>query len=249
MRYIALVVAYDGTDYGGSQRQANAPSVQGELETALAKLLGQPTAVTLAGRTDAGVHATGQCAAFAMSGRIPTERLPLALNGVLDKSIRILSAREVGEEFHPRFSARRRTYRYSIDDGAMPNPLLRRVATHLGRELDVPAMQEAAQEFVGCHDFVAWQSAGSPTSTTVRTVYRLTVKRRAGALGSRLIEFEIEADAFLYRMVRNIVGALLRVGLGELSKQDVRQLMEGRDRRKCPPPAAPQGLCLIRVKY
>lgn len=249
MRHIALVVAYDGTDFGGSQRQANARSVQGELEAALEKLFGQSTAVTLAGRTDAGVHATGQCAVFRTGARIPTERMPAALNGVLDRAIRVQSAREVDESFHPRFSARRRTYRYTIDDGPLPNPLLRRVAAHLRAELDVAAMVEAATVFMGRHDFAAWQSAGSPAGTTVRTVYRLKVRRRANVLGSRLIEFEIEADAFLYRMVRNIVGALIRVGQGELSRQDLQRLMEGRDRTKCPPPAPPQGLCLIRVKY
>ncbi|MBV9865945.1 MAG: tRNA pseudouridine(38-40) synthase TruA [Abitibacteriaceae bacterium] len=249
MRYIAFIVAYDGTDFCGSQRQSNGPSVQGELERALSVVLKHPAPVVLAGRTDSGVHATGQCGRFETENQIPAERVPLALNQVLDRAVRVLSAREVDGSFHPRFSAQSRRYRYLIDNAPIANPLLRQMAGHVRDALDVAAMQEATGAFIGQHDFAAWQSAGSPTSSTVRTVKKLEVRCRDDILGSSLVEVEIEADAFLYQMVRNIVGALLEVGQGKLKSENIQRLMAGRDRTKCPPPAPPQGLCLVEVKY
>jgi len=236
--------------FSGSQRQANADSVQGELERALAVVLKQETAVVLAGRTDAGVHAIGQCAKFETEHTIPVERVPAALNSVLDRGVRVLCAREVDEEFHPRYSARSRVYRYTVYGGEQGNPLIGEIATHEREVLEVEAMREAARAFIGEHDFAAWESAGSPSKRgTVRRVERLEISERPELLGSPLLEFEIEADAFLYRMVRNIIGALLEVGRGRLTPDDMERLMSGRDRTKCPPPAPPQGLCLVRVNY
>jgi len=249
MRYIACIVAYDGTEYAGFQRQKNGRSVQGELERALEVVLKHPAPIVMAGRTDRGVHATGQCCRFATTNRIPVDRVHLALNRVLDQAVRVLSAREVDESFHPRFSARSRVYRYTIDNGAIINPLTRRVAGHVLHKLDVTAMREAIPVFLGRHDFKAWQSAGSPAGSTLRTVKKLTVQRRRSQFGSALIEVEIEADAFLYQMVRNIVGALIKVGEGRLTAGGVRRLMEGLDRTQCPEPAPPQGLSLVQVKY
>ncbi|HVF11261.1 MAG TPA: tRNA pseudouridine(38-40) synthase TruA [Abditibacteriaceae bacterium] len=249
MRYIACIVAYDGTEYAGFQRQQNGRSVQGELERALEVVLKHSAPIVMAGRTDRGVHATGQYCRFATTNPIPAERVPLALNRVLDQAVRVLSAREVSESFHPRYSARSRIYRYTIDNGPIINPLLRRVAGHVMQKLDVTAMREAAPVFLGEQDFKAWQSAGSPAGSTVRTVKRLTVQRRRAVFGSALIEIEIEADAFLYQMVRNIVGALIKVGEGRLTADGIKQLTAGRDRTQCPPPAPPQGLSLVQVKY
>ncbi len=249
MRYITCIVAYEGTQFSGSQRQVNGRSVQGELERALEVVLKHPAPILLAGRTDAGVHATGQCGRFATTNRIPAERVPLALNRVLDRAVRVLSAREVDEDFHPRYSARSRVYRYTIENAVIANPLLRNVAAHISQKLDVDAIRDAAKVFIGQHDFTAWQSAGSPANTTVRTVSKLSVRKRRDILGSSLIEIEIEADAFLYQMVRNIVGALIEVGRGRLTAEDIQRLTAGRDRTLCPPPAPPQGLCLVKVKY
>jgi len=239
LRYIACTVAYDGTDFCGSQRQKNGRSVQGELERALEAVLKQPMSVILAGRTDAGVHALGQCCRFATTNRIPAERVPNALNSVLDRAVRILDAREVDERFHPRFSAQSRTYRYWIENQVPNNPLLRHIAASVREKLDVAAMREASGALIGRHDFAAWQSAGSPTPTTVRTVKQIEVRRRRDVYGSSLIEVEIEADAFLYQMVRNIVGALIEAGRNKLTSEDMRRLTAGRDRTKCPPPAPP----------
>ena len=249
LRFIAFLVSYDGGAFSGSQRQNNARSVQGELERALEQVLKHPTPLILAGRTDAGVHATGQVARFGTQNRsLPVERVPLALNGVLDRTVRVREAREVNAHFHPRFSATGRVYRYRIELAEVPNPLLRGIAGHFRDEFSLAAMREAAKAFLGRKDFAAWQSAGSPTPTTVREVRNLEIREPEPVFGSRLLEIEIEADAFLYQMVRNIVGALLEVGRGRLTHKEIVRLTAERDRTKCPPPAPPQGLCLVEVK-
>jgi tRNA pseudouridine38-40 synthase len=203
----------------------------------------------MAGRTDAGVHALGQCFRFATESTLPVERVALALNANLDKSVRVWEAREVDESFHPRYSALSRTYRYWIENASPGNVLLAHAAACCREPLDLVAMQQAAAGFVGRHDFAAFQSAGSPAPTTVRCVKRLQLRRIPDVLGSPLIEVEIEADAFLYRMVRNIVGTLMAIGKGELEPSKVMALLQSKDRKVCPPPAPPQGLCLVDVKY
>jgi tRNA pseudouridine38-40 synthase len=248
MRHIALLVSYDGAAFCGSQRQKNGRTVQGEIERGLNGLFKAPITLSLAGRTDAHVHATGQVAKFSTENQsIPVERLHNALNTHLDKAVRIRKAWEVDSDFHPRFSAKSRTYIYRIEIAAIGNPLLYSIATPM-RDLDIDAMREACEPFIGRQDFAAWQSAGSPTPTTIREVKRLEI-REVQAFGSTLIEIEIEADAFLYQMVRNIVGALIVAGRGQLTKFDIAALTAGGDRTKCPPPAPPQGLCLVNVSY
>ena len=202
----------------------------------------------LAGRTDAGVHATGQVAKFSAPCSIPTERIPDALNRHLDKAVRIRRAWEVEADFHPRFCAKSRTYIYRIELAKIGNPLIQSFATPMRENLDVCAMREAATAFVGTHDFAAWQNAGSPANGTVREVKRLEI-RECQIFDSPVLEIEIEANAFLYQMVRNIVGALVVAGKGQLTKSEILALTGARDRRKSPPPAPPQGLCLVEVKY
>lgn len=249
MRRLAFLVAYNGAAFCGSQRQSNGLSVQGELERAIEKVLKHPTTVALAGRTDAGVHATGQVGMFETNNQsLPAERLGLALNSALSREVRVREGREVDGKFHPRFSARSRVYRYRFQFGWVESPLLRHLTAHLSTEPNIEAMRRGAEAFIGQQDFAAWASAGSPTPTTIRTVKRLEVSKTE-AFGCEILEIEIEADAFLYQMVRNIVGALLWVGQGKLPCDDLRRLTEGRDRTKCPPPAPPQGLCLEKVKY
>jgi tRNA pseudouridine38-40 synthase len=249
MRHIAFLVAYDGGEFCGSQRQSNGRSVQGELERALEAVLKVPTPVILAGRTDAGVHGTGQVARFSTENEsLPTQRVSLALNAVLDRAVRTRDAWEVDEDFHPRFSAKSRIYRYRIEQSKMPNPMLRTIAASIRDELNLEAMRAAAVPLLGRQDFKAWQSAGSPAPTTIREVKRLEINQTR-AFDSSLIEIEIEADAFLYQMVRNIVGALIEAGRGHISSEDVARLTAGLDRTKCPPPAPPQGLCLVQVNY
>ncbi len=249
LRHIAFLVAYDGGAFCGSQRQSNGRSVQGELERALERVFKVPTPVVLAGRTDAGVHATAQVGKFSTENEsLPIERVPLALNAVLENSVRTRDAREVESDFHPRFSAKSRIYRYRIEQAKTQNPMLRTIAANIRDDLEIEAMREAALPLIGKRDFKAWQSAGSPAPTTIREIKRLEI-RRTEAFDSQLIEIEIEADAFLYQMVRNIVGALIEAGRGHITGEDVRWLTEGLDRTKCPPPAPPQGLCLVQVNY
>ncbi len=249
LRHIAFLVAYDGGEFCGSQRQSNGRSVQGELERALHAVFKVETPISLAGRTDAGVHATGQVAKFSTENQsLPTERVPLALNAILDRAVRTRDARQVESDFHPRFSAQSRIYRYRIELAKTPNPLLRTIAASIRDELNLEAMRNAAQVFIGTRDFKAWQSAGSPTKSTVREIKRLEILQTT-AFDAKILEIEIEANAFLYQMVRNIVGALIEAGRGQLSGEDVARLTAGLDRTKCPPPAPPQGLCLTQVNY
>lgn len=248
-RNIAFVVAYDGTDFHGSQRQKNGCSIQGELESALAKVLKTETPIALAGRTDAGVHAIGQVGRFSTEISIPAEKVPLALNAHLPRAVRVLAAHDAEEDWHPRFSASSRVYRYRIENALIANPLHSRFAGLVREPLDVEAMSAASPAFLGERDFAAWQSAGSPLGGTVRRVLALSVQRKASVLGGDLIEVEIEANAFLYQMVRNIVGALIEVGRGKIAREQIEVLMAERDRTKCPAPAPPQGLCLVEVKY
>ena len=250
-RHIAAVIAYDGTELSGSQLQANGRTVQGDVEEALRVVLKHEARATLAGRTDAGVHASGQVLAFSTCNRIPAERVPLALNSHLKRDIRILRASEVSADFHPRFSATGRVYRYHIADGGFENPLLRNIVGRVREVLDVEAMRRASEPLIGRQDFAAWQSAGSPSPTTVREVRRIEIQRAASTWASEreLIVLKIEADAFLYQMVRNIVGALIGAGRGELEQADIGRLTAGKDRKLCPPPAPPMGLSLVQVKY
>lgn len=248
-RYIAFTVAYRGTRFCGSQIQANGRTVQGDLEAAVARIFREPCRAILAGRTDSGVHATGQVARIETQNlALPVERVARALNGVLERDVRVLEAWQVDEGFHPRFSAKSRIYQYRILVSRQPNPLLQEIAAPLGEELDVEAMQRASLPLLGRKDFAAWQSAGSPAPSTIREVKQVKIWR-SESFGSRLIEIEIEADAFLYQMVRNIVGALIEAGRGQITSEDVRVLTEGLDRKLCPPPALPQGLCLVQVNY
>ena len=232
--------------------------MQGELESTLQSVLKQFAPVVLAGRTDAGVHATGQVFRFSTENAIPAERVALALNAKLPRDIRVSNTRLVDERFHPRFSATGRIYGYRIDDNALSNPLLRHYAGRVVGPLNVDAMRIASEALIGRMDFAAWQSAGSPTKTTVREVRRIEIARSSASAstcgwlcewGAALIGIEIEADAFLYQMVRNLVGALIAAGRQELTKQDLQRLTQGRDRTQCPPPAPPQGLCLMQVNY
>lgn len=249
-RNIGFIVSYDGTNFSGSQRQSNARSVQGDLENAVREVFGENVNVALSGRTDAGVHATGQVGRFALKHSIPVERLHLALNRVLERDVRIMKSWQADESWHPRFNAKSRVYRYTIYNAPIASPLLERFAGHVRDELNLETMQASSTRFVGEHDFAAWQSAGSPSGGgTFRNVIQLKVASGVGAFGIETIEVEVEANGFLYQMVRNIVGALIEVGKNKLNASEIDALFAGCDRTKSPPPAAGQGLCLVKVKY
>lgn len=247
MRNIKLTIAYDGTSYHGFQEQRGTEytTVQEVLEKCLLGLSGRMVRVIGASRTDAGVHARGQVVNFDASGwNIPTERIPLALNGLLPKDIAVLEAGEVPVGFHSRFSARAKEYRYSVYNSRIPDPFLRRYSYFFPRPLDLDKMAEGASYLKGEHDFSAFKAEGSPVKSTVRRIYDISVEP-----GEKFFQFVFRGDGFLYNMVRIIVGTLLEVGLKKYPPCTVLEILSSRDRTRAGPTAPPQGLCLMRIWY
>jgi tRNA pseudouridine38-40 synthase len=249
------IVSYDGSDYAGSQRQADVPTVQGALEEALAQVAQETVTVLAAGRTDAGVHAIGQVIVFDVPWRHGLGELQRAMNAVLPSDIAVRQLEEAAPGFHPRFDARRRHYRYNIHHGAVRSPLARRYSLHVPYPLDVEMMDEAAQILFGEHDFATF---GQPPQgeITVRHVFRASWSEHddgwpcfSSQDGATLLRFDIEANAFLYRMVRSIVGTLLDVGQGRMSMSEFREAFASCERGRAGQTAAPHGLCLIEVTY
>ena len=241
-RIIKITLEYDGTDYAGWQVQPDVVTLQGTLEEALQKILKEPTRVHGSGRTDAGVHAAGQVAHFETSGRMTPDEFERALNGLLPDDVRVLAAEEAPAGFHSRFSARSRTYRYAV--AYVDSVFTRRHAHYSPAPLDVAAMREAAAALEGEHDFAAFGNLSDDYDSTTRRVTEIRVEETLTGL-----EIYVTANAFLYKMVRNVVGTLLRVGRGELAPEDVGRLLAGKERAEVGTPAPPQGLTLIRVAY
>ena len=241
--HFKAIIAYDGTDFYGFQIQAQERTVQGTLETVLQTIARTPVRVIGAGRTDAGVHAIGQVIAFWMPWRHPPADLQNALNANLPPDIVVQHLTTAQPNFHPRFDAHRRQYRYTILNQPLPDVLRRRYTAHIAPPLQMERMQQASRLLLGTHDFAAF---GRPPqgSNTVRTI----TQAQWQANGPELT-FTITANAFLYRMVRNIVGTLIQVGLGRLNVEDVQTILQTRDRAAAGPPAPAAGLCLTRVIY
>jgi tRNA pseudouridine38-40 synthase len=245
-RYQA-VVEYDGTEFLGFQRQAEGVSrtVQGELEAALARIGGAGTKVLGAGRTDSGVHAAGQVIAFDLEWSHGAADLLRALNANLPADVAVKSVADCASDFHPRFRARARRYRYTIYNAPVRSPLAARYAWHVWPPaLDVEALQAASQKLLGRHDFAAFGSDPEGGESTTRTA-----SRAEWTAAAPWLHFDIQADAFLYRMVRSLAGALKRVGAGDLTVEDFVALLESRDRSQCPAIAPAHGLCLMEVVY
>ena len=236
-------IEYDGTDFLGYQIQAVGRTVQGELEKSLAQVTGTAIRVDGAGRTDAGVHALGQVIAFNAIWRHTLTDLHRALNATLPHDIVVRDLKIAEDGFHPRFSALSRSYRYTIINQPWPSALQRRYAHHVREPLDVAAMRAASQYLLGSHDFASF---GQPPQGEI-TVREVT---QADWLveGKRFI-FDITANAFLYRMVRTIVGTLLQVGMGRLAPTEVEQILAAHDLTRSAAPAPAHGLCLMRVVY
>lgn len=244
-RRIRLVVEYDGTDLCGWQRQENGPSVQGHLETALATMVGEATAVTGASRTDAGVHALGQVACFSTEATIPCHGFRMGLNGLLPPGIAVVAADEVPPDFHPRFSASGKRYRYSLFTRSSRSPLLSRRAWHVPGELDLAAMREAARALLGERDFSAFRAAGCTARTATRRIDRIEVTEPA----PDRVDLEVEGNAFLRNMVRILAGTLVHVGQGRLTPGQIKEIIESRDRNRAGPTAPAHGLALVEVLY
>lgn len=241
-----MVIAYDGTDYGGWQIQPNAITIQEVLQKTLGQILQQPVMVTGSGRTDAGVHALGQVAHFSIDKDIDIVKLLNSTNSLLPKDIRVRLLENAPDGFHSRYSTRSKTYHYHITTGVR-DPFRRRYSAYFPYAFDVEAVRKAAACFVGTHDFTTFaneSAEGSASRDAVRELYRLDVIDEGHGY-----RFEFEGEGFLYKMVRNIMGTLLEVGSGKLSAKDIEPLFQARDRRKAGKTAAPEGLFLIRVDY
>ena len=242
MKNIRLLVAYDGTEYHGWQRQPDSPTVQGALEDALFKLTGKKISVLGAGRTDAGVHAAGQTANFRGALKLGDADLFRALNAVLPDDIRVLSLAPAPEGFHARKSALGKTYRYRIVHAPLVSPFDFRFALHIPYPLDVRAMRRAAVLFEREADFSSFTS-----NREYNPVRRVTLSRLEKH-GDELV-YTVEAEGFLRYMVRTIVGTLLEVGRKKIRPEAVAEIFAGRDRKLAGPTAPAKGLCLMRVKY
>lgn len=246
-RNLKLTVAYDGTRFHGFQRQAgrDMPTVQQALEEAWNRLTGEAVKVIGAGRTDAGVHALGQVVNFRTGvSSIPVERVPHAFNSVLPRDVAVLDCAEAPSSFHARFDARSKLYEYRVLNRTFPSPVERLYTYHVSAPLDVEAMQEGARLLVGTHDFSAFAGSGAKGRSPVRTLTRCCVWREG-----EQVRFAVEGDGFLYRMVRNIVGTLLQVGLGKEEPRWVGEVLASRNRAKAGPTVPAHGLYLVAVFY
>lgn len=250
MRRLALIIAYDGTNYGGWQRQLNAPSIQETLEEAIERQFHEKVHVMGSGRTDAGVHALGQVAAFDMEHPIPADKLLMALNSNLPDDIRILKIQEVPADFHPQYQAKKKTYVYRFFNGPVMLPEYRLNSALVLEKLDLEAMGKALSYLEGEHDFAAFRASGGQNLTTVRHIYEVKLTcRPAGALGASLIEIAVTGNGFLYNMVRIIAGAALEVGRHKIPPENLQKALLTGDRELLGPTAPAKGLRLEKVEY
>lgn len=244
VRNIKLVIQYDGTNYHGWQEQPEADTIQGRLTAAIEALTGQRVRVNGSSRTDAGVHALGQAANVRIDTAVPTANFATALNRLLPDDIAVVEACDVPEAFDAISDAVSKRYRYTIDTGPCRSVMQIRFCWHRPGRLDIEAMRQAAGRLVGTNDFKSFASAADTRESSVRTISDFVVE----ADGPQ-IHIEVEADGFLYNMVRNLVGTLVEVGRGRWSPDRVSQVLAARDRAAAGPIAPPAGLCLLWIRY
>lgn len=244
MTNIKLTIQYDGTNYCGWQKQKNGISIQEEIETAIFKVTGEDVNLIGSGRTDKGVHALGQVANFKTNSKIPPDRFRYALNSNLPQDISIVFSELVDDSFHSRYDAKGKTYKYTIYNGEIRNPIYNRYAYHVPVKLDIDSMEKAAESFLGSHDFKAFMSSKTSVKSTVRTINSISLDKEKD-----LIYFTVNGNGFLYNMVRIIVGTLVEVGLGRISWQSIPDIIKSKDRKEAGHTAPAKGLCLEKVYY
>lgn len=260
-RRYKLELCYDGGGFHGWQKQHDLPTVQGTVENALQKFLGHETRLLGSGRTDAGVHALKQVATFSTTVPRDPAVIARALNGMLPETVRILRCEDVPLDFHPIRDVTAKRYRYLVDDSRPPLPFLRHYCWTYRKPLDACAMHTATRDLLGTHDFACFQSTGSPRESTVRTISDIFVTRTenlgpwnpvsAAGPGRSLVVLEVEADGFLYNMVRAIAGTLVLLGSGQGrgAEFSLQEILASQDRARAGPTAPPQGLYMLDVRY
>lgn len=247
MKNIAMRLMYDGTNYHGWQYQKNGITIQQTLEDALTDLTGEDIKITGCSRTDAGVHALDYVMNFRSDTEIPVEKLPYALNYKLTGDIVALEAWIVDDDFNARFSSKGKRYIYQIWNGKMKNPFYKGYSWYLPYNINLEEMKKAADFFVGKHDFSAFMAAGGSQKTTIRTIRKCSVSENTEI--PQLLTVTVEADAFLYNMVRIITGTLAEVGFGKIAAEDIPKIIKSGDRRESGLTAPPHGLFLKKVLY
>lgn len=235
---------YDGSAYHGFQRQKNVITIQESLEESIKTITGEQISITGCGRTDAGVHAAGYVANFYSETKIPLKKLPLAINAYLKDDIRVKKAEYVLDDFHARFSAKKKTYSYKIINSPVSDVFIRNYAWFYPVKLDYDKMQKATKNFVGKYDFAAFMAAGSPVKTTVRTISELSL-----SMSENTITMDITADGFLYNMVRIIAGTLVYCGNNKIEPDNIPMIINSRKRTLAGITAPPEGLTLKEVFY
>ena len=247
MRRIMLRVAYDGTGYSGWQEQENAITIESELNKALSSVTGEDISVIGASRTDAGVHAEGAVCVFDTDSRIPAEKFSYAANTRLPEAVRVWESTEVEPDFHPRHCNSEKTYEYRIWNDDFDNPLMTRYTHFIYRDIDVDAMDRAAQCLVGEHDFKSYCSTKAEVLSTVREIVSIRVER--DSVDSRLIRITVTGKGFLYNMVRIIAGTLIEVGTDLRTEESVKTALEAKNREAAGPTAPAKGLTLKRMIF
>lgn len=244
MRNIKLTIEYDGKEFGGWQKQLTKLNIQGTIEKIIEEMTGEEVDLAASGRTDAGVHALGQVANFKTNSNIPIEKMAIAINSRIKKSIVIKKAEEVDERFHSRYHCKRKTYRYVINNSREGSAIYRNLEYHFPIHLEVEKMQEAAKYFEGEHDFKAFKASGTSSKSSVRTIYKAKVEKQ----GDRIL-IELTGNGFLYNMVRIISGTLLEVGLGKIKPEEIPNIIEKQEREGAGRTLPAHGLYLVEVEY
>ena len=244
MKRVKLVVAYDGTNYHGWQVQDNGITIEEVLNRTISELVQEDIKVIGASRTDAGVHACGNVAVFDTESRIPGDKFSFALNQRLPEDIRIQESCEVDADFHPRYADTVKTYEYNILNRRFELPTKRLYAAFCYYPMDIERMNQAAAYLIGEHDFKSFCSAGAQVQTTVRTIYAVNVTK-----ADDMVHIRITGNGFLYNMVRIIAGTLMQVGTGLMEPEQVKEILEARDRSKAGPTAVAKGLTLVEIRY
>ncbi len=244
MRNIKLTLEYDGSKYCGWQRQINGVSIEETLENAVRKLFKEDIKIMGASRTDSGVHAKGQVASFKTKSKIPVFKIPGAINARLPHDIVVVKAEEVGMEFHPIYSAKKKRYSYKIFNRSIEPALMRNYYWHVGYNLDIENMKKACSYFIGEHDFSAFKSQGGSTTDSIREIYSLDITN-----DKEYITITVEGNGFLYNMVRIIVGTLVDVGRGRIAFDSIEDIIKSKDRQRAGITAKSYGLYLEKVYY